>query len=415
MYEISFILEKSLLDVFVLNETKLDHTIDSSDYEINHYHMFRRDRCRHGGSMIVYVKKGILVKSISIDNEAKIIRLVLNVKGPDIGIIACYRPESISSDVFYDKLEQHALKLLSKSSNVVVVGDLNSNLFDTQDSQLCDFMSSYGFHNTISSGTRLKPITKTWTLLDVILTLCVEFFLVSQVFPTSFSDHALVVSAFKCSTVSTSNNLFESRCLTKAKLHLVASALSNYCFDHLVTYDDVNVILNEIKVVIVTILDTIAPVKMIRLKPGGVEWFDGELLKLQKKREYFYNKFLRTKNDVDRAKYVEFRNRFTSRFRTKKADYYKALFVEYGSSSRTLWSKLYPILNPNKKSKLHSVFHGSRVYSAPLEIASLFLSIFSSSLAALTHTPLVNCLRYSRTHFGTHRLRSIRLLNSTCL
>lgn len=58
MHEISFILEKSLLDIFVLNETKLDHTIDSADYEMNQYHMFRRDRSRHGGGMIVYVKKG---------------------------------------------------------------------------------------------------------------------------------------------------------------------------------------------------------------------------------------------------------------------------------------------------------------------------------------------------------------------
>lgn len=149
-------------------------------------------------------------------------------------------------------------------------------------------MISYGFHNTISSGTRLNPITKAWTLLDVILTLCVEFFLVSQASPTSFSDHALVVSALKCSTVSTSNNLFESRCLTKAKLHLVVSAFSNYCFDHLVTDDDVNVIWNEIKVVIVTILDTLAPKKMIRLKPGVVEWFEAF-------------EFMQSKNDADKA------------------------------------------------------------------------------------------------------------------
>jgi hypothetical protein len=46
-------------------------------------------------------------------------------------------------------------------------------------------------------GTRLNPITKAWTLLDVILTLCIEFFVVSQVFPTCFSDHALVISIFK--------------------------------------------------------------------------------------------------------------------------------------------------------------------------------------------------------------------------
>lgn len=53
MHEIGFILEKSLLDVFVLNETKYEHTIDSSDYELNQYHLFRRDRSTYGGGFIV--------------------------------------------------------------------------------------------------------------------------------------------------------------------------------------------------------------------------------------------------------------------------------------------------------------------------------------------------------------------------
>lgn len=123
-HEINFLLEKCLLDVFVLNETKFDLTIDSSDYENSRYHLYRRDRTRHGGGIIVYVKKEISIKSMAIDPEAEIIRLTLNVKNePDIGVIACYRPESINSDFFYDKLEQHTLDLLSKSTNVIVVGE----------------------------------------------------------------------------------------------------------------------------------------------------------------------------------------------------------------------------------------------------------------------------------------------------
>ena len=77
---------------------------------------------------------------------------------------------------------------------------------------------------------------------------------------------------------------------------------------------------------------------------------------------------------------------------------------EYGTSSRTLWAKLFPILNPNKKSKLNVVNFGGRVYSAPIEIANLFLSIFSTSLATFNHIPIANCFSFVRNHFSSHRL-----------
>ena len=322
----------------------------------------------------------------------------------DIGVIACYRPESINCQLFYDKLEQHTLELVNRSTNILVIGDLNTNMLETQTSTLSEFMSSYGFENTIRSGTRFNANTRVWTLLDVILTLCMDLFVLSQVFPTSFSDHALVISAFKYAPARSTQQLLESRCLNKTKLQPLAETLKSYHFDHLIHYNDVNAIWIEIKNIILTALDAIAPVKMIRIKPNGVEWFDGDLLKVQKKREYFHNKFLRTNDENDHNKYIEYRNRFTSLFRHKKANYYKSMLDEYGTSSRSLWTKLFPILNPNKKSKLNVVNFEGRLYSAPIEIADLFLSIFSTSLAAFNHTPIANCLGYIRNHFSSHRL-----------
>ena len=159
MHEISFLLDKGLLDVLVLNETKLDSTIDSASYENSRYDLFRRDRTRHGGGIIVYVKKGLKIKSISVDKDAEIISLNLNVSNEtDIGVIACYRPESINSELFYDKLEQHTLELVNRSTNILVIGDLNTNMFESQTSPLSEFMSSYGFENTIRSGTRFNAL-----------------------------------------------------------------------------------------------------------------------------------------------------------------------------------------------------------------------------------------------------------------
>ena len=92
----------------------------------------------------------IKIKFISVYKDAEIISLNLSLNNEtDIGVIACYRPESINCQLFYDKLEQHTLELVNRSTNILVIGDLNTNMLESQISTLSEFMNSFGFENTI--------------------------------------------------------------------------------------------------------------------------------------------------------------------------------------------------------------------------------------------------------------------------
>ena len=49
-----------LFDVFLVSESKLDHTFPSNQVRINGYKIFKLDRNRFGGGLILYINKNIL-------------------------------------------------------------------------------------------------------------------------------------------------------------------------------------------------------------------------------------------------------------------------------------------------------------------------------------------------------------------
>ena len=109
---------------------------------------------------------------------------------------------------------------------------------------------------------------------------------------------------------------------------------------------------SAIKGVINLCLDKIATVKQVNARATvNLPWYDKQLINLAK-RKRLYNKWYDNKTQIDRAKYVESRNKYNSVFRDKKSNYYKELVCENSASTKSFWQKLNPFLNHNKKEKI---------------------------------------------------------------
>ena len=57
---------KGVFDVFILAETKIDGAFPSLQFCIKGYKMFCKDRNRFGGSLIVYIRRGLLREELII-------------------------------------------------------------------------------------------------------------------------------------------------------------------------------------------------------------------------------------------------------------------------------------------------------------------------------------------------------------
>ena len=90
------ILKKSSLEIICVDETKLDEGFPESQCKIDGYQFppFRRDRDKHGGGKVVYIKEGLMVNRIKEfeTNRSETICLELTISNKRWFIIYTYRP-----------------------------------------------------------------------------------------------------------------------------------------------------------------------------------------------------------------------------------------------------------------------------------------------------------------------------------
>ena len=126
--DIKFILNNQLLDIFVIAESKLDQLISDDDFSSIYYSLYRRDRTRHGGGLMVYIKKNLAVTSIKSDPCFEIIELLFETnKSEKIALLACYRPQ-LYSEGFLDCVEDKVMNLVGSVDDIIIAGDLNYDM-----------------------------------------------------------------------------------------------------------------------------------------------------------------------------------------------------------------------------------------------------------------------------------------------
>ena len=145
------ILKKPSLEIICVDETKLDESFQDHNFKIDGYQFapFRRDRDKHGGGKVVYVKEGLIVNRIKEfeTNKSETICLELTISNKKWFIMYAYRPlNKTNKKVFLDESNETLDRAMSKYDNIFLAGDLN---IDTRDKSkdtnnyLCDFMDTF--------------------------------------------------------------------------------------------------------------------------------------------------------------------------------------------------------------------------------------------------------------------------------
>lgn len=405
--EIYFLLKNQLLDILVINETKLNSLDDDNQFENSHYRMIRRDRKElgHGGGIMVFIKRTINIVSVDIDTSKEIISFIFKPdESTNIGLIAGYRPpHNENSTAFLAAIESKSNEFENLTKETIIVGDFNYNMFVKENNKLEEFITSSGFNNTINKGTRLNPTTKALTLLDVILCLFLNFLIASKVFPFPLSDHLFVVSAFNFKKPKTSQNIRSNRFLSKEKISLIkirlSSLLSNFNFNA----NDVDTQWNLIKDIMVSCIDSIAPLKSISVKSfNNMPWIDKEFVMMAKKRDSLYARAIRNKNLTQIwEQFKAFRKKCALLYSKNKAIYYNNFINNNSSSSKKFWKKLKPFISPNKKPKIISQLILNKTTSnSDLNLATTFCNYFSTAINIFNFLPLSICLDFIKNFLG---------------
>ena len=418
--DILFLLNGQMVDILVINESKLSEKNDDSIFQHACYDFYRRDRPRDiekkgsGGGVVAYVKKNLNSCSVSMDDVSEIISFITNVDKQKIGVLACYRPPYSNNETsFFESVNKILTNLESqKVSETLIIGDLNFDVQDELDShKLIDFNVTNNFTNTINKPTRLDPVSGKMTLLDVILCSNPTSVLSSAVFPYSRSDHWLIVSIFNFKSSKYKYCSMPSRCLNEKKMKLlkleIKNIFQNYDLSRII---NVNIRWNLLKDEIMKSLEKIAPIKQINVRiTKSLPWYDKQLVNLAHKRNRLYNTWCKSKLAYDRAKYVEIRNKYNLLFRYKKSNHYKDFVADNSQSTRSFWQKLNPFLNPNKKQKISISILSNKennIHSAQ-DLVNAFSNFFSSILCKFKFIRIDICKNYATDFFSKGPLHQL--------
>ena len=95
---------KSKLDIFLVSETKIDHSFPNQQFSIDGYKIYRRDRNSFGGGLLFYVNVNIPCRELTaeqIDSNFETIFLEITIWTRKWLIIGLYKPLNQKEEYFF--------------------------------------------------------------------------------------------------------------------------------------------------------------------------------------------------------------------------------------------------------------------------------------------------------------------------
>lgn len=114
------------IDIFAMNETKIDNSVSDHEIAIENYVTIRKDRNRQGGGAALYVRKSLKVEILHHDslNDLEIVAVVVHSKiFKPLLVTTWYRPPS--STIYVLKVFEIFLQYIdSLKKDSILVGDV---------------------------------------------------------------------------------------------------------------------------------------------------------------------------------------------------------------------------------------------------------------------------------------------------
>ena len=310
------IITKSLPDILVFAETKLDSSFSNAQFFLEEYYEpTRKDMSCHSGGIIEYIRKGIVRKRL-IDFELEHFESIaseLTINKNNFFLLSFYRTERDENKLqniakFFQELSLILNKVTNKYDNIILMGDINIDLHNRKCvgfKELSEFLDIFNLTNLINDKTCFFKDHE--SSLDVILTNKPRRFFNSYAFELGISDcHKMIVTNLRAHIARLNTKIISYRSMKNFNkenfLNELAQNLDTFnCIDTNMAYDR---LLN----ILISVLDKHAPIKRKKVRGNQSRFMNRNLSKAIMKRSYLKSKYLKNKNNINRANYKKQRN-----------------------------------------------------------------------------------------------------------
>ena len=367
-------------DIIAITETFLDPSINDSEFAPHFYSVFRRDRNRHGGGVMILVRDNIPV-SRRFDLETKCEILWLQIAVPShrsflLGVY--YRPPGNSVEAL-EHLNNSLMSLSSCNLPLVLCGDFNvpnidwvpvAPTFYTRPAELlCAIIADNSLTQLVDCPTRDH------NLLDLVLTNndCVSLVNVTDNLPST--DHCAIEFSLSVGIPVQSHCQRTLYNYKKADFDAFREVLSHIPWDIVNDGDDIEYSWSLWKDLFFSAVNQCVPTVNWKRKKMKY-WFSETTISFIHKKRQQYLLMRRAPSSVAAAKYRKISNivRHLTRYDTKH--HVLNIYHDYSKNPKKFWS----YLNQSKgyRNPIPSLVTDDSLISDDAKKASCFNKYFSS-------------------------------------
>ena len=342
-------------DVMGICEIFLDDNVTDNEICIEGYTIVKKNRNRHGGGVLIYIKEGIQYTEITDLAGSEVEGVWANIQCDKqhlaLGVIC--RPPS-SNNAYLKSMLDQIDNVFSYNENIILMGDLN------YDYKLDEFLSSnplhqieilYGMRQLINSPTRVTLTTS--TLIDVMFSTEHESHIVTGVYKIPLSDHYMTYTIYsKIAHTKCLHNEIMFRNYKRFNIDSFRNALSqndsisntSWSADQFVDK------WNAFKYVFIDISNSCAPMETRRLKHRNKPWMNSHIIELIYKRDYLKRKAIKYKIEETWILYKRARNDVTEIIiKCSKRQYYENSIQESRHNPTKMWKVLKQLTHGNNR------------------------------------------------------------------
>jgi hypothetical protein len=385
IHDIRDLLMNIPIDLFGIAETKLDPSFPDSQFYIQGYRLFRKDRTDRGGGQAVYVRSDIPCRRIKTLECKSVETIALELRPNNkvsFLVVIAYRPPKSLANTFMTEMSALLDQAMNDYNFTWILGDLNYDILHQDRGRpvhdLCDL---YNLEQLIIDPTNTTLHGQ--TLIDVIITNSPQKVSSSGCKNIGLSDsHSLIYATIKFQaprlprTVITYRKYknFDAEHFSRdvGRIPLVVSQI----------FDDPNDNYWAYQMLLKEVIEDHAPLKTIKIKSRQAPFMNKTLKQAVWKKKRLQNRYARFPTPANWEAYRKQRNHTVKLRRHSIRDYFNSK-CEGGAKNTTFWPTIKPFLTNKGSKNTENIMlkHDNKLVTKPSEVSQL-LNDFYVNIAA---------------------------------
>lgn len=374
--QLRIVLRNQTFDVIGISETRLDDSIDDAEIHIKGYHnkVYRRDRNKHGGGVLLYIKDKWTVTNVSKHEFLEVLTLdIKQLNSPTLKLGVVYRPPD-SLVQWYTDFDSVAEELATSAENIIVMGDFNVD--QLKDDRMTKVMNTYNYKQLIAEPTRVTKDTS--TLIDHMYVTNDENFSTAGVIPFGISDHHftyVIRKKVKCGPRK--HTTIQYRDYKHLDEALLIQDMCNVDWNTIRNMSDINEMWSTFKDQFNNIIDKHIPYKERRINVNSEKWINDDIITAMRQRDYLHSKALKSNSELDWSLFKRSRNIVVSKVREAKRTFVDEAIEQSSMKPKDMWDRLKQFIPSKSKSVSTSYLDvNGKLISQSDEMANAFNDFF---------------------------------------